>query len=403
MEAFVARQPIFDQRQRVFAYELLFRSSLDDLCSVPDPAGAASGVSSCPCSPPDLERLTGGRPAFVDFTRRVLEQNLAKLFARDWLVVELLKNIEPDPATLSACRDLKEAGYTLALDDFEYQPHLEPLLELADIVKVDFRQSGPDERSATIARVRSSGARLLAERVETRDEFDQARALGFDYYQGYFFSRPVMVSGQNIPSWKTQALQLIRKMQEPNIDYRGLAAIVREEVSLTYRLLRYINSPYFGVRVEVSSVERALTLLGEDLIRKWVMLASLETMSQDGPAELARMSFIRALFCESLAVELGETEQQSDFFLVGLFSLLDVILGRPLAEVLAELPLSRDVTQALAARDGLIGQVLEVAEYYEKGDWDRSSLAADKIGLDENSIPRVYLEAVTGALDLTSD
>lgn len=403
MEAFVARQPIFDQRQQVFAYELLFRSGLDDFCSAPDPALAASGASSPACSPPDLERLTGGRPAFVNFSRRVLEQNLARLFARDWLVVELLKNIEPDPATLSACRDLKEAGYTLALDDFEYRPHLEPLLALADIVKVDFRESGPDARSATIARARSCGARLLAEQVETREEFSLARALGFDYYQGYFFSRPEMGSGRKIPSWKTQALRLIRKMQEPTIDYQGLAAIVREEVSLTYRLLRYINSPYFGVRVEVSSVERALTLLGENLIRKWVMLASLETMSQDGPAELARMSFIRALFCESLAAELGQTERQSDYFLVGLFSLLDVILGRPLADILAELPLSREVTQALVAGEGSLGGVLDVAQSYEKGDWDRSSRAADEIGLDENSIPRVYLQAVTGALDLTSD
>lgn len=403
MEAFVARQPIFDQRQRVYAYELLFRSGLDDLCSGLDPSPAASGASIPACSPPDLERLTGGRPAFVNFSRRVLEQNLARLFTRDWLVVELLKNIEPDPATLSACRDLKEAGYTLALDDFEYQPHLEPLLALADIVKVDFRESGPDARSATIARARSCGARLLAERVESREEFGLAQALGFDYYQGYFFSRPEMASGRKIPSWKTQALRLIRKMQEPNIDYQGLAAIVREEVSLTYRLLRYINSPYFGVRVEVSSVERALTLLGENLIRKWVMLASLETMSQDGPAELARMSFIRALFCELLAAELGQTERQSDYFLVGLFSLLDVILGRPLADILAELPLSREVTQALVAGDGPLGGVLDVAQNYEKGDWVRSSLAADRIGLDEGVIPRVYLQAVTGALDLTSD
>jgi EAL and modified HD-GYP domain-containing signal transduction protein len=401
MEAFMARQPIFDPQQKVFAYELLFRTGLDVLCALP--ASAASGVPGPVCPPPYLERMTDGRPAFVNFTRPLLEQNLAKLFPSPWLMVVLMKNGEPDPGTLSVCGDLKAAGYHLVLADFEYRPHLEPLFALADIVKVDFRRAGAKARSATIERVRSNGARLMAGGVETRDDFVRAQAMGFDYFQGDFISQPVTRSEADIPAWKTQALRLMRKMQEPTIDYQGLAAIFREEVSLTYRLLRYINSPYFGVRVEVSSVEHALSLLGENLIRKWIMLASLEIMSQEGPAELARMSFIRALLCEFMAAELGQTERLSDYFLVGLFSLLDVILGRPLAEVLGELPLSREVNRALAAREGLMGRTLEVATHYEKGDWDHLSRLANQIGLDENIIPRLYIQAVFGALDLTAD
>ncbi len=402
MAVFVARQPILNRSLRVFGYEFLFRSGWENSFQVQDGDRATSVVLTGAYTLSSLERLTGGLPAFVNFTPQLLYLNLASLFPKDWLIVEILEDIVPDDDLLAACLAIKEAGYRLALDDFSYRADLEPFLEMADIVKVDFRDSGAGARRLIAERARAAGALLLAEKVETREEFNDAFDEGFHYFQGYFFSRPRIISGHEVPAWKATTLHLIQETQQSDLDLEVVARIIREEVTLAYRLLRYINSPFFGIRVKITSVEHALTLLGEDHIRKWLWLNCLAIMSREGPVELARMSFIRALFCETMAEYLGLPGMKDEFFLAGMFSLMEAILSRPFQDVLSELPLSQEVNQAIQKRTGPMGACLDLAAAYERGRWQAVSAVADRIGLDENQIPRLYLDAVLTTVGLSS-
>jgi EAL and modified HD-GYP domain-containing signal transduction protein len=403
MAVFVARQPILDRSLRVFGYELLFRSGWDNAFHGTDGDQATSVVLTGAYTLDGLERLTGGQPAFVNFTSRLLTLNLAALFPADWLIVEILEDVVADDELMAACSAIKQAGYRLALDDFVYRPDREPFLDMADIVKIDFRKTEVSERRSIAARVKAKGASLLAEKVETRQEFHEAFDEGFNYFQGYFFSRPRVISGHDIPAWSAQSLRLIREIQKSMLDFESVARIIRQEVSLTYKLLRYINSPFFGIRDKTSSVERAMALLGEEHIRKWLWLNCLSIMSRDGPVELARMSFIRALFCEYLAENMGLAEMKTQFFLAGLFSLIDTILARSIKDVLSDLPLPDEVVEAIQSRSGPLGACLDLAVAYERGHWEAVFAAAERIGLEEDQIPRLYMDAVLTTVGMSSD
>ncbi|MCP5050494.1 MAG: HDOD domain-containing protein, partial [bacterium] len=380
---YVARQPIFDRDKKVVAYELLFRTGFDNFFnahSFPDEASSQTLLDSFVLF--GLKELSGGKRIFINFTRKILLNNAATAFPNELLVVELLENIQPDPRVISACRDLKEKGYLLALDDFEFHPRFEPLMESIDIVKVDFVETPAAERQAIVGKVGRRNIKFLAEKVETIDDFYQALEFGYSYFQGYFFSKPVVVSTKDMPSMKASLLRLLNKLYQTETDFSEIENIIKKDVSLAYKLLRFINSAAFGLSVEINSIMHALNLLGVHELRKWISLVALSQLSHDAPDELMTTSIVRARLCELIAKHIHMEPKSPEFFLVGLFSLIDVFFDRPMGDILSELPLSTDVKESLLNGSGIFGDVLKFVKAYEQGDWDHIFDISTRINLD---------------------
>ncbi len=394
MNTFIARQPIFDMNQKAYGYELLFRSGLDNFFRSVDPNQATSKVIADSFFLLNLSSLTGGRRAFINVPRDFLLQEFLFLIPKDQIVVEILEQVTPDEEVVVACEKLKRAGYLLALDDFVYDERYEPLIELTDFIKVDFLTTERDVRSDLVRRLKRYGVRFLAEKIENQEMFNEAKESGYTYCQGYFFCRPTIISGRDIPALKLHYLRLLQEIHRPELDFEKLSEIVRREISLSYRLLRYINSAFFGLRNKISSLKQALLLLGEREIRKWITLVTLATLGEDKPEELVIQSILRAKFCESLAPSIGLLHRAEDLFLMGMFSMIDALLDRPLSEILSDLPISEDIKRALLGEENPLAMVYRYILLYEKGDWEGLSELGLRLGIDEARVGPLYMEAV---------
>ncbi len=402
MEHFIARQPIFDTKGRVFAYELLFRSGLDNYFDCDDHDLAAASVIANSNLLFDLDEMTGGTKAFINCTSTVLRKDLMTTLPRQQAVVEVLEDVKPDDSIIAACQRLKKQGYTLALDDFVYHENFEPLLELADIIKVDFLLSDVDEQERLAKQMIPRGIKMLAEKVETHEVYEQAKQMGYQLFQGYFFAKPVIISRKDIPTNKVQFLRILKDIHAQEVDFKKLALTIQSEVSLSYKLLKLINSAAFSLRHKVTSILQALSLLGLREIRNWVSLLSIASMADDKPAELVVSSLIRARLCEQLAQPCQMDDRQSDMFLMGLFSLLDVIMSRPIDEILQEITVEEDILEALTRGAGTLRSILDLAVSLEKGEWEQVSRLAAELQLEEQSLSTTYLDAVKWAQDVYS-
>lgn len=402
MEHFIARQPIFDTQGQVYAYELLFRSGLHNYFDCEDQDQAAASVIANSNLLFDLKQMTGNAKAFINCTRRVLLEDLITTLPHQQAVVEVLEDVEPDDQLIDACRRLKEKGYILALDDFVYHKNYEPLLQLADIIKVDFLLSDMAEQQRLAEMMIPRGIRMLAEKVETHEVYEQAKDMGYELFQGYFFAKPVIVSRKDIPTNKIQFLRILKDVNAPEVDFQALAKTIQSEVSLSYKLLKLINSAAFALRRRVTSIIQALSLLGLREIRSWISLLSISAMADDKPAELVLLSLIRGRLCEQLALSCDLKPRQADMFLMGLFSLLDVIMSRPLKEIMEEISVEEDIAEALTGTPNRMNTLLNLAIALEKGEWDSVTRTAAELQIDELPLPVVYLEAVRWAQDIYS-
>jgi c-di-GMP-related signal transduction protein len=397
MDTFIARQPIFDKQQQVYAYELLFRSGLTNACQHPDLNEAASKVIADSGLLLGTENLTGGKKAFINVTREVLVNELVHLLPKELTVVELLETVEPDAEVVSACQKLKQSGYLLALDDFVYDARFEPLIELADIIKVDFLATGRTEQEALARRMAATRTLLLAEKIETHEAFQEAANLGFSFFQGYFFCKPTILANKDIPGFKLNYLRMLQEINRPDLNFQQIEQIIRRDLALTYKLLRYINSAAFSWRSEIDSIRQALMMLGERQFKKWVSLVVLTSMAQDKAEELVVQAVVRARFGEALAPFFALTARADDLFLMGLFSLIDAILDRPLSDVLKDLPLADDIKAALTGQENVLRQAHQFILAYEQGDWATASACTEQFAMDESVIPKLYLAAVEWA------
>lgn len=390
MQVFVARQPIFDTRRRVVAYELLFRSGMDNWF----PAGtdgdhASSRVIADVLTTFNLHALTGGKKAYVNVTRRVLCEGLYSVLPPKRTVIELLETIEGDAEVVAAVRTARAAGYEIALDDFVESPTMAPLVALAHVLKVDFMATGPEERRRIRERTRHHRITLLAEKVETEADVRDAEQAGYTLFQGYFFQRPEMISRQDIPPSKLTYVRFLRELQAPTLNFDGLEGVIKHDVSLSVKLLKFLNSAAFGWCSRVTSLKQALVLLGERPFRKWASLVAVIGMTGDRPPELALVSLARAKFCETLCPLSGITGRELDAFLVGLLSALDVMMGRPLPELLTEISVSKDIDAALLRQDTPLGQVRALALAYERAQWTEVTALAQALRIPEERLPDI--------------
>jgi c-di-GMP-related signal transduction protein len=393
-DIFVARQPIFDGRQHVYAYELLFRSGPEHYFSAGRTPDAQTSHVISNGMFVGLDSLTDGKPAFVTFCRESLVGDVAFVLPPKDIVVEIAEAVEVDEPVLAACRRLKAAGYRIALDGYLDVPSRSALTEFADFIKVDVLHTPLAECGAIARKYQSPPCRILAEHVETRDALRVATDQGFQYFQGFYFSRPTLVPSTTIPGFRLNYLRLLSELNRPEVDMRRLEAVVKQEASITYRLLRRVNSAAYGFRVETSSLRHALVLLGEREIRMCATVWALADLGRDQPAELVVTSTLRARFCEMLGPAARIADRTSDLFLVGMFSTLDAILGQPMDRILETLPLPDDVAAALVGTPNRLRSVLDCAVAYEQGRWDDAAATAAAAGIAEADLPSCYLEAV---------
>ncbi|MGA6951366.1 MAG: HDOD domain-containing protein [Candidatus Sulfotelmatobacter sp.] len=396
---FVARQPILTTDEKVFGYELLFRDGIEDFFRSPD-SDAASRSTLNSSMLLGLDVLCDGRRAFVNCTREILLKDYVTLLPAGQTVVEILETVPADDLVVAACRRLKEAGYMIALDDFALGDPREPLTDLADIIKVDLRATSSDDAAAMVQRYGPWRCRLLAEKVETREEFMASKKAGFLYFQGYFFRRPEILTAHEIPANRLNYLRMLTAVSQPELDVRHLENLVKGEASLCYRLLRYLNSAAFGFASEIHSVRHALSILGEREVRRWIRLVASLGAGQDKSSDLVLAALVRARFCELLSPKIQHGD--SDLFLMGMLSLMDTILEIPMRQVLDNVPIDQECKAVLLGATSRLRPFYQLMLAQESGEWAAVRELSTQIQLSEGDVSAAYWQAMQWARQVSS-
>ena len=385
---FVGRQPIFDRQLEVYGYELLFRSSETVGPGTIDGEVATAQVINNAFQEIGPDQILGPHRAFINCPDTLLRPGHCLALPKDRVVLEVLENATIDEELIRILERLRQQGYTIALDDFVYDPRWEPLIPLAHIIKVDVMVLTEAQIREHYQRLRPCGSKLLAEKVETPEAFESLRKMGFDLFQGYFLARPVVIESRTLPATRLAVLRLLGRINEPGIEFDQLEEELNRDPALSYKLLRYVNSAFFGVSRRFSSVRQAAVYLGLASIRRWVALIAMAGLA-DKRHELIRMALARAKMCELLSAKtaLGDREQA---FTVGLFSLLDALLSLAIDDVLQQLPLTEDVNAAIRDHAGVLGAALHCVVAYEQGNWPEVSFA----GISSGVIKEAYVQAV---------
>jgi EAL and modified HD-GYP domain-containing signal transduction protein len=395
MEQFIARQPILDLNKKLYGYELLYRGAPGKLLGQVSGEQATASLLSSAFLTGDIEVISNNRLCFINFTQELLESNLPFNFPKTKIVVEILENVDPTPEVISICRRLKENGYTLALDDFVYKRKFDPLLELVKIVKIDIRLTPLNTLIRTLNHLKYHNVKLLAEKVESEEEFVLANRMGFSYFQGYFFCKPQGIRIKEISSIKVNLIRLLAEVTKKEIELDRMREIIASDVAITYKLLRFLNSAYYYLLQKVKSVRHGVALLGEKELRNFCMLVIISELATDKPDELVRLVLIRAKLCEMLGKSAGISESECmNLYMIGLFSLLDAMLDCSMSEILDKLPINVVVKESLLGNKNAYTDFLCLSQAFEKNQQDECLLFQKKLSLTDDQIQACYLEAV---------
>ncbi len=400
MEVFVARQPVFDKNKHTFGYELLYRNPKENTSVFEiDGNHATAEVIINSFLNIGIDRLSAGKPCFVNFTMKLLELELPSYFKPRDIIVEILEEIEPSKKLIAICRNLKALGYTIALDDFVFDkgnPYTKELMRYADIIKVDFLSTPESLRAEMETLAKLLKVKLLAEKVETHEEFIYAKNRGYDYFQGYFFSKPQVIKSHDVPNHVQSYYRVIHQLSsiEPRVSV--IAAIIEKDLSLSYKLLKLINSPAFRPKYKIHSISQAIILLGLIEIQKWIyVLAVRESAYLDGPMknEIIKLCMTRAKMSELISLEMMPDFPASASFLTGMFSLMDTILSLPMNEILSELPLHEEISDALKGKVNKHRVLLDFVIAFEKGEWRKVQDMSDELNISSDFLTSVFNSA----------
>lgn len=397
MDVFIARQPIFDLKQKVFAYELLYRSGTENASKFKSGDSATSDVVINSLLLIGLDSITEGQKAFINFTDTLIKDEIPNMFSKEQLVVELLEDIIPDQSLIENIQQLKAKGYTIALDDYIASYEYDVLVELADIIKVDFMGTSAYERARIASKFLSMGKRLLAEKVETLSEYDEAKRLGFTLFQGYYFSKPRIMRGKDVGSLNVNYMQVISELDLPDPSYDKMSEIIERDLALTFKLLRLINSPAFFSHNKVNSVKQALVRLGFKEIRKWIMVVMLRDIGKGKPDEILKTCLVRAKMAEMIAIVTGMDRRKNEMFIMGLFSMIDTLMDQDLYTILDSLPLEDDIKEAMVGKNNKLHEMFMVVIAYEQGDWDKLVRQCDTLGVGQMDVPDIYYNSLLWA------
>ena len=390
---YLARQPILNLRNKVFAYELLFRAGPEAVFRGDGDLATRTMLDNAVVF--GLEKLSAGLPAFVNGTMESLVEGMVRVLPTRMTVLEILETLEPTPELIAACRELKAEGYRIALDDFVWEAKFDQLVELTDYIKVDFIQTNAAARQELFKRVRDTPIVLLAEKVETQEEQKQACAEGFTLFQGYYFFRPQLVKNRKVPANNVTHIQILRLLQHDPLDLRQLTDLVKRDTSLVFRFLRIVNSAKYHLYNEVRSIHSALSLVGDDSIRRIASLAIASELSAEHSPEILRIALVRGRFCELAAGSCAL--EQAEQYLLGMFSLLPAMLGIPMATLAPTLTSRVQIQEALLGALTHDSSLLRWVEFHEQGDWTKCDAIVQSYGLNQAEMIRCYAEAAIWA------
>ncbi len=388
---YTARQPILNALERVIGYELLFRSGVENHFKCTDPDDATRSVIDV-SSLQGLDILCDYQPAFINCTRDVLLNGDITILPAEKVVVEILETLTPDAEIQEVCRGLKSAGYKIALDDFAIDDSRAVLADLADFIKVDLRLTPLNDAAGLVNRYRSQNCRMLAEKVETREEFVSAKEAGFQLFQGYFFRKPELMRARGVSSSQAASLRLLKAISKPELDWLEVENAIRAHPTLCFRMLRYLNSAAFAFSNRIHSLRHALVILGEHELRRWCRLALMLELTQNRPSDLALSALVRARFIELLGTKAQHGD--ADLFLLGLFSLMDSILGIPMRDVVEALPLTQDIKLALLKEGGGLGPLYKLVLAVEAGAWQETAILCEQLHLPESFVADSHWRAM---------
>jgi EAL and modified HD-GYP domain-containing signal transduction protein len=394
----VGRQPIFGEGRKLEGYELLFSWGAAETAASGE--GAASDLITSSSLLFGLEKLVGNKRAFFNFTEGLLRSDAALALPPAQTVLEIPGDVSADPDTIEACRRLKDMGYKLALSDFLLQPETMPYVDLADIVKEDFKHAVAVDRARVAQSLVGRGVSCLALNVDAYVDCTEAEQLGYTLFQGLFYCEPSAVTGRGLSASGMVCMEAFREVSKPDIDFDRVANIIKRDVSFTYKLLRFVNSAALGLRTRIHSIKQALVILGRKEAARWLSLVALRDFGTDKPDELIMASIIRGRMSEILAPSVKLARRAPDLFLLGVFSAIDALVDRPVAEVVADLPLAEDVQKALLGEPNELREVLDLVLAYERSNWGAVEAARQRMGLRVDTLTGAYLDAVAwgGAL-----
>ena len=399
MDVYMARQPIFDRNMSVFGYELLYRKSMNNFYEGTDDNQATAELINNAFLTMHFPELTGGGKAFINFSRDMLLNDIPMLLPAQLTVVEVLERVEVDEDVVEACRELSEKGYIIALDDFVFSEQYLPLLEIAHIIKVEFPVVNHDDQRQLIKRYKNK-VKFLAEKVETREEYQIAYDMGYDYFQGYFFSKPVIIKEKEIPPLNANLINIMKLLNHGDPEYQQIAEIIETDLGLSFKLLKLANTVCFGSKYEIRHLKQALVRLGFIEIKKWIYILLMKETQTIENKELIKTCFIRAKFMELMAMEIGADSIQFEYFLTGMFSSIDVLTNKDMEEITNEIFLPDSVRDALLGQGSHIKYALDIVTNYELLIWD--GLVLDKIadGAVRGDLVNMYMEALVWVMNL---
>lgn len=395
MNIFLARQPIFNRDKNVIGYELLFRNGYDNVYGGVDGNEATLQVIANSFYEFNFKSVSDDKKVFINFTEKLITEEIATILPNDNVVIEILETIEPTKEIINACKKLKERGFILALDDFVFDKKYTELIKLIDIIKVDFIISKCSERKKIFDLLKiNKEIKFLAEKVENIEEYNEALDMGYSYFQGYYFSKPVIMSAQSIPSNKYTTLEIFKLINKKDFDFAELEALILKDVGLSYKLIKILKSSAYCIKNEINSIKYAIAFLGEKEIVKWLYVALLNDLKGNNSNELIKISLQRARFCELICNSNNYKEKAFSAYMAGLLSVMDAILNCPMEAIIKDLYISEEVKDGLIKEENIINSILKLSISYGRGEWENVLEYVEKLNIDMDKMPQIYLETL---------
>jgi c-di-GMP-related signal transduction protein len=400
MNVYIGRQPIFSRNNAIYGYELLFRQSNENRFIEMDDDIATAELIYNSFLVFGIDSITDGTMAFINFSKSLVESDFIELLPKKRIVVEILERGKATQATLDACKKFRNMGYVLAVDDFILDEDNIPLLDLVDIVKVEFPSVSRANQAALIRKHRRSVKQFLAEKIETREEYQSAVRLGYDLFQGYFFSKPAVLNSKDIGSINTNLIRIVEELNLPEPSYRKISDIIQMDLGLSYKLLRLVNSAYIAPRCEIKSIHQALNFLGTREMYQWISLMMIKEMQNPENTETVKQSLIRGKFMSLLRNETRRQATISEYFFTGIFSLMDVLLNKKIEDVLKGLPLPDNVKHALLGESNELREMLEYVISFEKNEWEKMKEQSFAAAVSAERFMSLYVESLKWAKNI---
>ena len=401
MDVYIARQPIFDNHMNLYGYELLYRQSDKNYFVEIDDDKATTELIYNSFLVVGLNDLTDGTKAFINFSKDLINSQVPYLLPKDRVVFEILERQEATQETIDTCDKMRALGYELALDDFVMEDSFLPLIDKVDIIKVEYPSVSLSDQRNFIQKLRSkSKVKFLAEKIETREDYQRAVEIGYDYFQGYFFSKPAMVNSKEIASLNLNLFSILEELKKPEPSYPEISEIIQRDLGLTYKLLKLANSAYMGARNNIKSIPQALTYIGIKELHQWVSLMMLKELQNVENAEMIKLSLIRGKLMELIAAEFDCSNDISEYFFTGMFSFIDVLMNQPMDKLLEGLPFSNDVKQALLGEENALRQLLNSIINCESANWNEAVSVHPLNMLGATRFMELYMESLKWAKKL---